>query len=215
MGVLTIWTSVRVKPAILILLDRMVTLTSRVAVGKLGRMSRGRTAWEDVVVRIIVWLATTASPTTLTSERGRNVGHLMTLLVSGKHHLLISPLGKLSTGWVKVRVLLVYLSLGGMSMEREGRLVGVLIERLVELLLMRWSPTGLLLLYGVRVRLLLGDWRGRRGEIVWRRRSLAGNGVGKGIRGGGVHGVVSWWVPVLRGENGHGLKGRERGKILC
>ena len=91
-------------------------MSGRVAVWELGRMGRRSTAWEYVVVCIIVLLACATSPAPLTCERGGNVGHLMTLLVSGKHHLLISPLGELGTRGIEVGVLLVDLLLGGMSM---------------------------------------------------------------------------------------------------
>lgn len=157
MRVLTRRTPVRVETAILIL--RKVTLASRVAVGKLRRVGRGSAGWEDVVVCIIVLLVCATCATALTRKGRGNVGHLMSLV---EHHLLISPLGELSICWIKVRILLVNLALLWMRMKRETGLVRVLVKGLVKvllLLLMGGVPTCLLLLYGVRIRLLLRNWR--------------------------------------------------------
>ena len=81
-----------------------------------------------------------------------HLGHLVRLLLSVEHHLLVGPLSELGVGGVVVG----HLSLGrmgGMAMHGVGLLMGILIEGRVELL-GRGRPCRLLLLDGIRVRLL-------------------------------------------------------------
>ena len=69
------------------------------------------------------------------------------------------------------------------------------------------SASCLLLLDGIRVGLLRGRWRGRCRMVVGGRGPLAGDCGVDGVRRR-VHLVISWWMPVLGGKNGHGLCGR-------
>lgn len=129
----------------------------------------------------------------------------MGLVLSVEHHLLVGPLSELGIG----RVIIGDLALLRMSLvavDGVGLLMGVLIEGRVELLGWR-GPRGLLLLDGVGVWLLLGH--GGLGErvLVCGRRALTGYRWIDGVRRGRVHGKISRWMPVLRGKNGHGLRG--------
>lgn len=100
--------------------------------------------------------------------------HLMSL-GSIVHHLLISPLSELCISRVVIWILWVHLVLGGMTVELEGLLRMVLVERGVKLLLgVRWGPSSLLLLHGVWVG-LLADLRGGSSVIVGGGRSLSGH----------------------------------------
>ena len=105
------------------------------------------------------------------------LGKLMCLLLGVEHHLLISPLGKLGIRiekWAMGRDLAL---LRWVHLER--LLVGVLVEGSRVERLSVSVPSGLLLLNGVRI-LLVVLWRsnsgGRRRGVVRRRHALAGNG---------------------------------------
>lgn len=106
-------------------------------------------------------------------RRGRPVlGKLVCLLLGVVHHLLISPLSKLSVGIVK-RAMWRDLTL----LHRVRLLVGVLVEGSRIERLGVGIPSSLLLLDGVGIMMVL--WRrnsgGRRGRIVRGRHALAGS----------------------------------------
>ena len=133
----------------------------------------------------------------------------MCLMSMLKHHLLVGPLSELSIRRVEIRSLLGYLgiTLGGILM--------ILIERRIELLGVG-APGGLLLLDGIRVWLLLGHGGRRVRMVVCGRGALTGCGGIDGVWGGRVHVMISRWMPVLRGKNGHGLRaGRKRLELCC
>lgn len=148
---------------------------------------------------------------------GRHLGHLMGLLLGVEHHLLVRPLGELSVGGVVIGHLAL-LWMGGVGMHGVGLLMGILIEGGVELLwgLGPWGG-GLLLLDGVGVRLLLGHGGRRVRMVVCGRGALTGSRGGiDGVCRGRVHVMISRWMPVLRGKNGHGLRaGRKRLELCC
>ena len=129
-----------------------------------------------------------------------------------EHHLLISPLCELSIGvkilavrgdlallgWVYLVWLLMRVLVKGGGIKRLG--MGV--------------PSGLLLLYRVRIMVWLGrgSGRGRRRGIIRGGHALAGNGGVWWVGGRCIHCVIFRRVPVLWNENCHGLEGREKGK---
>ena len=129
---------------------------------------------------------------------------LLLLLLSVEHHLLVRPLGELSVGGVVIGHLAL-LWMGGVGMHGVGLLMGILIEGRVELL-GRGRPCRLLLLDGIRVRLLLGHGGLSEGMFVRGRGALTGHGWIDGVWRGRVHVMISRWMPVLRGKNGHGLR---------
>lgn len=216
---LALWATVRMEA----LIRRVI---GGVAVRELRRMRRGRAAGEGVEALLthgeVVGGRRCAGLGTgllLTGPLRADVGDLMRGVLGVEHHLLISPLCELGVGGVVVGVLGVHLLLGV-----EGVRLLVLVEggAAIELLRrMGCGPAGLLLLHGVRVRLLRMRWRrlsgrgdhGARVVVVGRGGSLTRDGGvdGDGGRGGrGVHRVISRWMPVLRDENGHGL---QRGRV--
>jgi hypothetical protein len=130
---------------------------------------------ELVLSEKIGWRAGIGAPA-LGSGGGAVLGKLVCLLLGVEHHLLISPLGKLSIRiekravrrdlallrWVDWERLLVWVLVEGSRVER--RSVSI--------------PSGLLLLNGIRILMVL--WRsnpgGRRRGVVRRRHALAGDG---------------------------------------
>ena len=136
-------------------------------------------------------------------------------LLGVEHHLLVGPLGELSVGGVVIGHLTL-LGMAWVGMHGVGLLMGILIEGGVELLwgLRPWSG-GLLLLDGVGVWLLAGHGgRGMR-MVVCGRGALTGSRGIDGVWGGRVHVMISRWMPVLRGKNGHGLRGGRKRLELC
>ena len=129
-----------------------------------------------------------------------------------EHHLLISPLCELSIGveilavrgdlallgWVHLVWLLMRVLVKGGGIKRLG--MGV--------------PSGLLLLYRVRIMVWLGRGSGRRRRrgIIRGGHALAGNRGVWWVGGRCIHCVIFGRVPVLWNENCHGLEGRGKRK---
>ena len=133
-----------------------------------------------------------------------HLGHLVRLLLSVEHHLLVGPLSELGVGGVVVGHLSL-LGVSRMAVHGIRLLMGMLIEGGVELLGGR-RPCRLLLLDGVGVRLLLGHGGWGERMVVRGRGALTGYGCVDGVWRGRVHGVISRGMPVLRRNNGHGLR---------
>lgn len=209
LGTMALWTAVGMITTILRTLLRRGTL--RVAHRELRRVRRRRAAGEGTesgygALTEIVGRRVSTTPTPL-AARLRHLRHLMGLV---EQHLLVGPLRKLGVGWVVV-LHLPLLWVTGMSVHGVRLLMGILIELGVKLL-RGGRPSGLLLLGrlllldGVGVWLLLGHGRLCEGVFVCGRGALAGY---RGVDGVGrrrVHGMISRWMPVLRGKNGHGLR---------
>jgi hypothetical protein len=144
-------------------------------------------------------------------RRGRAVlGKLVCLLLGIEHHLLISPLGKLS---IRIEKRAVRRDLALLRWVHWVRLlVGVLVEGSRVKRLSVSVPSSLLLLNGVRILGVLWrrNTRGRRRGIVGRRHALAGNGGVGRVWSRRIHCVIFGGVPVLGDKNCHGLGKRER-----
>ena len=203
---LALWATVGMIPSVL---GSLLGRSGGVAHRQLGGMGWGRsTAREWAEARhgalgkvLGVWVH--AIPPSLAAHVV-HLGHLMRLLLSVEHHLLVRPLGELSVRGIVIGHLSL-LRVGRMAMHGVGLLVRILIERRVELLRRR-GPCSLLLLNGVRVWLLLRHGGLCKRVLVGGRGALTGYRWVDGVRGGRVHAMISRWMPVLRRKNGHGLR---------
>jgi hypothetical protein len=142
-----------------------------------GRCPRGERAEvvELVLSEKVDWRTRIRAPAL--GRRGRPVlGKLVCLLLGVEHHLLISPLGKLS---IRIEKRAVGRDLTLLSwVDRERLLVWVLVKGSGVEGLSVSVPSCLLLLNGVRILAVLWSRNsgGRRRGVVRRRHALAGNG---------------------------------------
>ena len=171
-----------------------VSRVSVVGGRRMGRRRRSAREWvEDAVRGIKLLLSTsTSGPATLgTRIRGMlGVHRYLVVLLGVEHHLLVCPLRELVVGIIER----AGIHLGLMAVMHVGRVRrSVLIEARV-VGSVGGGPAGLLLVYRVRIRLLLGGkllagLLGHRGRMVGRIRGRRVLLSGRGLIGGcrGVH----------------------------
>ena len=212
---MALWATVWMITAIL---GTLLGRSGRKAHGELGGMRGRRAAGEGAeaghrTLGKVVGVGVAAVAASLAAD-GVHLGHLMRLL-GVEHHLLVRPLSELGVGGVVIGHLAL-LRVRRMTVDGIGLLMGILIEGGIELL-RRWGPGCLLLLDRVGVRLLLGHGGLSERVVVCRGGALAGYGWVDGVWRGRVHVMISRWMPVLRGKNGHGLRaeGITPGPRLC